>query len=50
MIGFEPINEDPCVFRYYKHQDAYLCLYIDNIIIAAATILVIEALKELLWK
>ena len=49
-IGFKPIDEDPCVFRHYKHQDAYLCLYVDDIIIAAATILVIETLKELLRK
>jgi hypothetical protein len=49
-IGFKPINEDPCVFRYREHQDAYLCLYVDDIIIAAAIILVIKALKELLWK
>ena len=50
MIGFEPIDEDPCVFWYHEHQDAYLCLYIDNIIIAAAIILVIKTLKELLRK
>ena len=49
-IGFKPINEDPCVFQHYKHQDAYLCLYVDNIIIIAATILVIKTLKELLRK
>ena len=50
MIGFEPINEDPCVFRHHEHQDAYLCLYVDNIIITAAIILVNKTLKELLWK
>ena len=49
-IGFKPINKDPCVFQYYKYQDAYLCLYVDNIIITAATILVIKTLKELLRK
>jgi len=50
IIGFKPINEDPYIFQHYEYQDAYLCLYVDNIIIAAATILVIKALKELLRK
>ena len=50
IIGFKPINEDPCVFQHHEHQDAYLYLYVDNIIITAATILVIKALKELLRK
>ena len=49
-IGFKPINKDFCVFWYREHQDAYLCLYVNDIIIAAAMILVIEALKELLQK
>ena len=49
-MGFKPINKDPCVFQHREHQDAYLCLYVDDIIIVAAIILVIEALKELLWK
>ena len=50
MMGFKPINKDPCVFQHREHQDAYLCLYVDDIIIAAAMILVIEAFKELLRK
>jgi len=49
-IKFNPINEDPYVFWHREYQDAYLYLYVDNIIIAAATILVIKALKELLRK
>jgi len=50
IIGFNLINKDSCVFRYHEYQDAYLCLYVDDIIIAAATILVIKALKEFLRK
>ena len=49
-IGFKPIDEDPCIFQHREHQDTYLCLYINNIIITMAMILVIKALKELLQK
>ena len=49
-MGFKPINKNPYIFQHYEHQNAYFCLYVNDIIIAAAIILIIKALKELLWK